>query len=201
MRAVAAVLALACLLADGVAPVGAVHDTGRTFQVFLEDDDATLAVEQAYDLSVPAERERCETLRDNATARAERVTAFTTRLKGGMAALRESTERDPTLGDAGVECAVGNGTGTVTLSVPVSELARVEPRAVVLTQPFGSPTFALAENETLVVHGPAGYVRGPLRPSPDIARRNDAFWSHDGDLSGFAARFEQPPTPTPTPEG
>jgi hypothetical protein len=170
--------------------------------VFLEDDgDTTLAVERAYDLSVPGERERFETLRGNATAREERVTAFTTRLEGGMAAVRESTERDPRLGDAGVEFATGNGTGTVTLGVSVSGLARVEPRAVVLTQPFGSPAFALAENETLVVHGPAGYVRGPLRPSPDIARRNDAFWGHDSDLSGFAARFEQPPTPTPTPEG
>jgi len=202
MRAVAAFLALTCLLAVVVAPAGAVHDTGRTFQVFLEDDgDATLAVERVYDLSVPAERARFETLRDNATVRAERVTAFTTRLEGGMEAVRESTERDPTLDDADVEFAAGNGTGTVTLSVPVSGLARVEPRAVVLTQPSGSPAFALAENETLVVHGPAGYVRGPLRPSPEIARRSSALWGHDSDLSGFAARFEQPPTPTSTPEG
>jgi len=72
---------------------------------------------------------------------------------------------------------------------------------VVLTKPFGTAAFALDANETLVVRGPQGYVRGPLRPEPDIARRNSAFWGGETDLSGFAARFEQPATPTPTPEG
>lgn len=202
MRALAAWLALVCLLAAAVAPAGAVHDTGHTFEVSLEGDgDATLTVERTYDLSVPAERERFESLRTNESARAARVEAFTTRLEDGAATVRESTERDPAVGDAGVEFATADGTGTVALSAPVSGLARVEPRAVVLTQPFASPSFALAENETLVVRGPEGYVRGTLRPSPDIARRNSALWGHGSDLSGFAARFEQPPTPTPTPAG
>lgn len=200
MRALVACLALVCLLAAAVAPAGAVHDTGHTFEVTLQSDgDATLTVERTYNLSQPAERERFETLRTNATAREERVDAFTSRLESGMATVRDSTERDPTVGDAGIEFTEANGTGTVTVGAPVSGLARVEPRAVVLTQPFSSDSFAV--NATLVVRGPEGYVRGPLRPSPDIARRNSAFWGADRDLSGFAARFEAPPTPTPTPEG
>ena len=200
MRAVAACLALVCLLAATVGPAGAVHDTGRTFEVFLESDgDATLTAERTYDLSVTAERERFESLRENATAREERVGAFTARVEDGMETVRESTDRDPTVGEAGIRFDEANGTGTVTVSVPVSGLARVEPRAVVLTQPFASESFA--PNETLAVHGPQGYVRGPLRPEPDIARRNSAFWGGERDRSGFAVRFEQPPTPTPTPEG
>ena len=202
MRAVAASLALVCLLAAAVAPVSAVHETGQTVEVFLESDgDATLTAVTTYDLSVAEERERFESLRDNATDREQRVSAFTDRLERGMGAVREETDRDPTVGEAGIRVESANGTGTVTLSAPVSGLAAVEPRAVVLTKPFGTEAFALGENETLVVRGPQGHVRGPLRPEPDIARRNSAFWGGETDLSGFAVRFEQPPTPTPTPEG
>ena len=200
MRALATLLAALCLLAVVVGPAGAVHDTDRTFQVFLESDgDATLAFERHYNLSVSGERERFETLRDNATAREGRVSAFADRVERGAGAVAESTDREPTVGDAGIAFESANGTGTVTVSAPVSGLAAVEGRAVVLTRPFG--TDALELNATLAVYGPQGYVRGPLRPSPDIARRNSALWGGGQDLSGFAARFERPPSPTPTPEG
>lgn len=202
MRAVAASLALVCLLAAAVAPASAVHDTGQTVEVFLESDgDATLTTVTTYNLSVADDRERFESLRDNATAREQRVSAFTERLERGMRAVREGTDREPAVGDAGIRVESANGTGTVTLSAPVPGLAAVEGRAVVLTRPFGTEAFALGADETLVVRGPQGYVRGPLRPEPDIARRNSAFWGGGTDLSGFAARFERPPTPTPTPDG
>jgi hypothetical protein len=75
----------------------------------------------------------------------------------GPAGAVHDTDRDPTVGEAGIAVESSNGTGTVTVSAPVSGLAAVEGRAVVLTRPFG--TDALELNATLAVYGPQGYVR------------------------------------------
>lgn len=194
------------LLAGAVAPVTAVHDTGRQFTVDLAaDGSATVTYERSYDLSASAERERFETLANNSTALAERRDAFGQRLRAAAANGTARTAREMRIENVTAATRRANGTGVVALRARWVNLGGVYGAQVVVNEPFSTN---FDPNGTLTVRGPEGYVRDDTAPRPDRALRNSASWGEGTGLDGFSFRFVDPDavtsadraTATPPPE-
>lgn len=196
---VAVAVAVAALLAVTAAPVGAVHQTGSSFTVQLaEDGDATVTVEESYNLTNESERAAFEALRSNESRRQQQVTAFANRLERGATTARNATGRDVRAGEVTITATAEESTGVVRLRGSWTNVAAVNTRYNILElrEPFAS---GFAVDRTLVVKGPDGYVRATTHPSPSRALKSSAYWGADADLSEFFARFEGPsPTPAAT---
>lgn len=195
--ALLAVLAVAGLLALA-APAGAVHDTGSEFVVQLSaDGDATVFLEDRYNLSAEGEREAFAALRENESRQAAMADRFTARLREAAERAETATGRSMTVERATVNVTATDEVGVVRVESRWRGLAAVdrENGVVTVTEPFAG---GFDVNRTLVVRGPPGYVRAGTSPEPDRALKNAAYWHHDDDLSGFVARFAQP-TPTVAP--
>lgn len=196
MRTALAALGACWLLVAAVAPAVAVHETGRELVVSLEaDGDATVTKVTRYNLSNGTQRRTFERLASNETARQQRVDAFRDYLAKGAAIARQRTDRDVAVGEVTANLTRRNETGIVRLRGRWSNVAAVDGRRVVLTEPFAS---GLPVNRTLVVRGPDGYIRVGTRPSPARALRNEASWGDRTDLSGFVAEFGDPDAATAT---
>jgi hypothetical protein len=187
----AAVLALAT-------PAGAVHDTGSAFVVQLDaEGDATVYVEDRYDLTNGSGGERFAAVRDNESRRAAMADRFTERLRAAAERAETATGRSMAVDGATVNVTGTEDAGVVRVESRWRGLAAVdhESGVVTVTEPFAG---GFAVNRTLVVRGPPGYGRAGTSPEPDRALKNAAFWHQETDLSGFFARFARP-TPTVAP--
>lgn len=200
MRRIVAVLAVALVLATAVPPAAAVHATGETFVVRLaENGDATVVLENRYNLTNESERRTFEALESNETRRQQRADRFDVRLQEGAAMARNATDRDVQAGEVTVNVTRANDTGVFRLEGSWTALAAVNTRHNILElrQPFRS---GFQVNRTLRVVGPEGYTRAGTAPNPNIARKRGAYWGVQRNTSKLFIRFEGPsPGPSPTP--
>ncbi|WP_255151747.1 DUF7345 domain-containing protein [Halorarius halobius] len=200
MRRLVVLSLVALALATTVAPVAAIHDTGHSFTVRLaEDGDATVVVEDRYDLSNDTERRQYEALVGNESRRQAHRERVATRLDRGASLAAEATGREVQAGEVTLNATETNGTGVVRARGSWSNLAAVNAKFNILElrQPFAA---GFEVNRTLVVAAPSDYVRAAARPGPARALKSSAYWADDADLSNFFVRFEGPTTATVAPE-
>jgi hypothetical protein len=188
---------VAVLLAVTVVPVAAVHTTGHSFTVQLaENGDATVVVEDRYNLSNATERETFEAIQSNESRQQAHRDRVQRRLDRGASLAAEASGRDVRSGNVTLEVTEQNGTGVVRATGSWTQLAAVNTKFNILElrQPFQS---GFAVNRTLVVTGPTDeYVRVSTRPAPSRALKSSAYWGPDTDFSEFFVRFEGPTTAT-----
>lgn len=200
MRRIVAALAVALALAAVVSPAAAVHRTGSSFTVELaENGDATVVVQDTYDLSNESQRQAFEALQGNESRQQERKEAFAGRLSRGADLARNATGRDVQAGEVSVNLTETDDRGVFRLEGSWTAIAAVNTRHNILElrQPFQS---GFDVNRTLVVVGPEDYTRAGTNPSPSRALRRSVYWGHDANFSEFFVRFEGPaPSPTSTP--
>lgn len=198
--ALVAVLAVVGLLALA-APAGAVHDTGSQFVVQLSaDGDATVFLEDRYDLSAEGEREAFAAVRGNESRQAAMADRFTARLRDAAERAEAATGRSMTVEGATVNVTATDEVGIVRVESRWRGLAAVdrEDGYVQVSEPFAT---GFEVDRPLAVHGPPGFTRASTHPEPGRALKNAAFWAGDRDLDGFRARFTGPvstPSGTPT---
>lgn len=201
MRRAVALAVVVAVLATAVVPVAAVHDTGHSFQIRLaQDGNATVIVEDRYDLSNETERERFEAIVLNASRREAHRRQVARRLDRGAALAAEASGRDVRSGNATLNMTETDDTGIIRVRGSWSNLAAVNTKFNILElrQPFAS---GFGVNRSLVVVGPTDYVRVESHPAPARALKSSAYWTADADLSGFFIRFEGPTTATLSPAG
>lgn len=192
---------VAALLATTVVPVAAVHTSGHFFTVQLaENGDATVVVEDRYNLSNADERATFEAFVDNSTRQQAHRERVQRRLDRGASLAADATGRDVQSGEVTLDVTETNSTGIVRVRGSWTQVAAVNTKFNILElrQPFQS---GFAVNRTLVVVGPDEYVRVSTRPAPSRALKSSAYWAPDADLSTFFIRFEGPTTATVSPAG
>jgi hypothetical protein len=197
---VTTLLAVAVLLAVAAVPVAAVHTTGHSFTVQLaENGDATVVVEDRYNLSNTTERETFEAIQSNESRQQAHRERVQRRLDRGASLAAEASGRDVLSGNVTLEVTEQNGTGIVRATGSWTAIAAVNTKFNILElrQPFQS---GFQVNRTLVVVGPTDeYVRVATRPAPSRALKSSAYWGSDTDFSAFFVRFEGPTTATVSP--
>jgi hypothetical protein len=194
---VTTLLAVAGLLAVTVVPVAAVHTTGHSFTVDLaENGDATVVVEDRYNLSNATERETFEAIQSNESRQRAHRDRVQRRLDRGASLATEASGRDVQSGNVTLAVTEQTGTGVVRATGSWTAIAAVNTKFNILElrQPFQS---GFEVNRTLVVAGPTDeYVRVSTRPAPSRALKSSAYWAPDTDFSEFFVRFEGPTTAT-----
>lgn len=194
-----AVVSLAVLVAVALAataPVAAVHDSGHSFTVRLaENGDATVVVEDRYDLSNETERATFGAIQSNESRRQAHRQQVQQRLDRGASLAADATGRDVQSGEVTLNLTETNGTGVVRATGSWTAIAAVNTKFNILElrQPFRAG-FEVAR--PLVVEGPDEYVRVSTQPAPSRALRSSAYWPADADFSSFFVRFEGPTTAT-----
>lgn len=197
MRRIVAVLAVALVLAAAVPPAAGVHRTGSSFTVHLaENGDATVVVQDTYDLTNESQRQEFEALKGDESRQQERREAFAGRLSRGADLARNATGRDVRAGEVTVNLTETDDEGVFRLEGSWTAIAAVntEHQILELRQPFQS---GFGVNRSLVVVGPEGYTRAGSNPAPSRALKRSAYWDHETDFSEFVVRFEGP-TDSPT---
>ncbi|WP_255198367.1 DUF7345 domain-containing protein [Halorarius litoreus] len=203
-RLVAAVLALCTVgvvLASAVVPVAAVHTTGHSFTVQLaENGDATVVVEDRYNLSNESEAAAFEAIASNESRQQQHRQQVAARLDRGASLAADASGREVQSGEVTIEVTETNGTGIVRVQGSWSNVAAVNTKFNILElrQPFQS---GFEVNRTLVVAGPDAYTRVSTTPAPSRALKSSAYWGQDADLSAFFIRFEGPTTATVSASG
>lgn len=190
-----AVLLVAVVLAATVAPVAAVP-TAQSFTVQLaENGDATVVVEDRYDLSNETDRATFEAIRSNESRQQSHREQVQQRLGRGASLAADATGREVQSGEVTLNLTETNGTGVVRATGSWTAVATVNTKFNILElrQPFQS---GFEVDRPLVVEGPNEYVRVSTRPAPSRALRSSAYWPADADLSSLFVRFEGPTTAT-----
>lgn len=201
LASLVAVLVVAVLLAVTVVPVAAVHTTGHSFTVQLaENGDATVVVEDRYNLSNDTERATFEAIATNETRQQAHRDRVDRRLDRGASLAANATGRDVQSGEVSLNVTETDREGIVRVTGSWTAIAAVNTKfnIIELRQPFQS---GFEVNRTLVVLGPDEYVRASSRPAPSRALKSSAYWAADTDFSNFFIRLEGPTTATLSPEG
>ncbi|WP_178915771.1 hypothetical protein [Natronomonas gomsonensis] len=208
MRGTLAVaVAVVCCLAVAVgAGVGAAaHEEPDRNLIGIElhaDGDASVHHVSSYDLDDEQERQVYEGFAENETARQqwrdEIESQFRSMAENGSAA----SGRDMRVHNVSVETYEmdGEGYGRLEVHATWENFAYAESDRVIVAEPFRSSYEPFDQDRRRVaVHGPEGYVRGQLAPSPLRVQRNSALWNPStSNFSRFYAEFTNPSTETPT---
>ncbi|MFT4884901.1 MAG: hypothetical protein ACI8U4_002419 [Natronomonas sp.] len=191
-RTLAVVFLTACCLAATAGLAGGVHDESTDDTLGIEltpDGDAEVFHVTTYNLSVDEEQSAYDAIADNETAQAEHREEVMSDLQAAAATGRNGSELDMRVRDPAVETYERDGYGYVTVTATWENLAYHNETMVVVTEPFRS---SYEPDRDVTVHGPEGYRRGFVQPSPGVARLNSAVWSEETtDFSEFYAGFNE----------
>ncbi|MEF8808502.1 DUF7345 domain-containing protein [Natronomonas sp.] len=191
-RTLAVVFLMTCCLAATAGLVGGVHDESTDDTLGFElaaDGDAEVVHVTTYNLSVAEEQSAYAAFADNETARADHREAVMSDFQAAAATGRNGSALDMRVRDSAVETYERDGYGYVTVTATWENLAYHNETMVVVTEPFAS---GYEPDRDVTIHGPEGYQRGVVHPSPGLARLNSAVWSEDTtDFSEFYAGFNE----------
>lgn len=155
------------------------------------EGDAVVYYVQSYDLNETEERERYEAVATNESRQADRRESVMAELAEAAADGRNRTELAMAVGNGSLRTYEQEGYGRVAVRAEWENLAFYNDRRVVVTEPFRGG-YAPAVNR-LAIHGPEGYRRARMAPSPLRARANSALWDpRTSNFSRFYAEFEDP---------
>lgn len=200
--AVAVVCCLAVAVGAGVGAAAHEEPDRNVIGVELHaDGDASVHHVSSYDLDDEQERRLYEGFAENETARQqwrdEVVAQFRSMAENGSSA----SGRDMRVHNVSVETYEmdGEGYGRLEVHVTWENFAYAESGRVIVAEPFRSSYDAFEQDRRRVaMHGPDGYLRGQLDPSPLRVQRNSALWNPGtSNFSRFYAEFTDPSTETP----
>ena len=187
-RAVGIVLCVA--LVSSMAAVPAAAQTGEErFLVELDGEgNADVSLTFVYDLNSENERAAFEELRDNETAGAELTARFENRMSAVAEDAGSATDRDMSVGDAGIEFERDDSVGLITLSVAWSSLAAVDGDRLTVTEPFAS---GFEPDRPLALVAPEGYTVASAEPAPSSGDGTSATWKPGTELDTFEVVVER----------
>ena len=155
------------------------------------EGDAVVYYVESYDLNDTDQRERYESFADNESRRVAHRDEVLAELEAAAGGGRNRTELDMRVGDGSVRTYEQGGYGRVEVRAEWENVGFYNDRRVVVTEPFRG---GYAPNLSRVaIHGPDGYRRGTMQPTPLRARMNSSLWNpRTSDFSEFYAEFENP---------
>lgn len=188
---------LVCLTLFAGVGTAAHEESSRVVLAFELDAEGDAVVYHVtdYDLENANRSETYRSFANNSTRRAELRERVVSEWQAAAADARNATELDMRVRNASVRTFERQGYGRVQVRAEWENLGFPGEHRVVVTQPFRQ----WEPNREVAIHGPGGYERGVLRPSPVRARQNSALWNPlTSNFSTFYAEFRQPTTSTPT---
>lgn len=155
------------------------------------EGDAVVYYVESHDLNDTAEQERYESFVGNESRQAVHRDEVLAGLEAAAAGGRNRTELDMRVRDGSIRTYEQGGYGRVEVRAEWENLAFYDDTRVVVTEPFRG---GYAPNLSRVaIHGPGGYRRGTMQPTPIRARLNSSLWNpRTSDFSEFYAEFENP---------
>lgn len=190
-RAVGIVLCVA--LVSSMAAVPASAQTGEErFLVELDGEgDAEVSMTFVYDLDSENEQAAFEELRDNETAGEELTGRFENRMSSVAEDASSATDREMSVGDAGIEFERDGSVGLITLSVAWSSLAAVDGDRLTVTEPFAS---GFEPDRPFTLAAPEGYGIASAEPDPSSGDETSATWEPGTELDNFEVVVERTDT-------
>lgn len=190
--ALVAVLLVTSSCFAGVASAAHEEPDRTILGIELDDEgDAVVYYVRSHDLNDTGERERYESFETNESRRADHLETVMAELEGAAADGRNRTELEMAVGNGSVRTYEQSGYGRLEVRAEWENLAFYNDRRVVVTEPFRGGY--APEVNRVAIHGPEGYERGRIDPSPLRARANSALWDpRTTNFSVFYAEFEDP---------
>lgn len=175
-------LCLALLSSLAVAPAAA-QSSEEAFLVELEaSGDADVSMTFSYDLDSEDEQAAFEELGEDEDVQTEVTERFENRMSTVAADAGEATDREMSIGEAGIEFQRTDNVGLVTLSVRWSGLAAVDDDRLTVTEPFAS---GFEPEQPLTVVAPDGYSVASVTPEPGSIDETSATWEAGTTLTDF----------------
>lgn len=195
MRRLLALVAVLLVCSVSLTGVGAAaHEEPKRTILGVEldaDGDAVVYYVESHDLNDSDQRARYESFANNESRRQAHLEDVMAELQGAAADGRNRTELGMQVGNGSVRTYEEGGYGRLAVRAEWSDIAFDLDGRVVVTEPFRG---GYVPGVTLVaIHGPEGYRRARMAPSPLRARANSALWSPEtSNFSKFYAEFEDP---------
>lgn len=191
-RFLALAVAVLCCLGLFVGVGAAAHDEpDRVVLAFELDADGDAVVYHVTDYD-PNRTERYETYQsyaNNSTRRTELRDRVVSEWRREAAKASNRTHLDMRVHNTSVRAYERQGYGRVVVRAEWENLAFADQTRVVVTEPFRQ----WEPDREVAIHGPEGYERGFLQPSPVRARPNSALWNpRTSNFSKFYAEFRDP---------
>jgi hypothetical protein len=208
-RTLAVVIAVVCCLSmavgAGAGIAGAAHEEPNRNLIGVElhaDGDASVHHVSSYDLADDQERQVYEEFAGNETARQQWRDEIESQFRsmaenGSSASGREIRVRNVSVETYEMD---GENYGRLEVHTTWDNFAYAEPGRVIVAEPFRSSYEPFdRDSRRVAVHGPPGYVRGQMDPSPLRVQRNSGLWNPStSNFSRFYVEFTQPSTDEPS---
>lgn len=181
----------------------AAHEEPKRTILGLELDaegDAVVYYIQSHNLNQSNQRERYESFAGNESKQAAHREEIIAELQGAAEVGRNRTELDMRIENGSVRTYEEGGYGRLAVRAEWENVGFYNERRVVVTEPFRG---GYAPNLSRVaIHGPEGYRRGTVLPTPLRARSNSSLWNpQTSNFSKFYAEFEDPNVATEGADG
>jgi hypothetical protein len=189
---VAAVVLVCTVPLTGVG--AAAHEEPKRTILGIELDaegDAVVYYVQSHDLNESDQRERYESFADNESRRQAHLEDVMAELQSAAADGRNRTELEMAVDNGSVRTYEEGGFGRLEVRAEWDNLGFYNDRRVVVTEPFRGGY--VPDLSRVAIHGPPGYRRATMEPTPLRARANSSLWDpRTANFSKFYAEFEDP---------
>lgn len=193
-RTIAVGVVLLCCVSCFAGVGAAAHEEAdRNILAFelAADGDAVVHHVESFELNETRQRQRYESFADNETRRSAHREDVLAELRGAAADGRNATELEMRVGNATVRTYEQDGYGRVAVRAEWSNLGFYNDERVVVTEPFQSGY--VPNLSDIGIHGPEGYERGTMLPTPIRAQANSGLWNPTtSNTSNFYAEFVNP---------